>query len=834
MAGVSWRVRMGRVVALLIVVYLAGVSSGGAQSARSGEIHGRVLDQSGGAVAGARVLVSVEAVVPVVTDANGVFTLRDVAPGRYRLRVELSPFEPGVLDVEVPAAGSTAPLTVVLRVAGLEEAVTVTATREASSVWDAPASVTVVSRSDLEQRNISRIGDALKGVAGIHMRGNTFGDLIPGSGNQSFAMRGLPRASRNLMLIDGNPVNTVRTGGVNFGVMDMDNAERVEVVRGAFSSLYGGNALGGVINLITPIPKRREVGFRIGLGAGAIPQNQQAINYSDRFGKLALSVGYSRVDNDSYIGDYVVKSPVAGTPGAAVTGATATTTAQGAAGYLVGHKGKRPFGQTDVRAKLFYDFTPRTTAWVGYAYNRYDSGYSAFESYLRDASGAPVYSGTVGIDGRRITLTEPDFLTATPSFERTDRVFARLKHDFVTGGSVQVDANRIATHFEFTNAQSTGRLDDGPGENNIQPATRQDVTVQLTRPLLGNRHTVVAGTQATWGNGGSNRVGTSNWRDTTTETNQRYASFGTSQLFAFFLQDEILLTSRLRVFVGGRYDFWRTEGRVDQFIAPVYSEAYPRRTDSQFSPKVSAVFRPYSTTAIRASVGRSFRAPTISELFNTSIGLVGTVTSFVEADPNLRPEYVTAWEVGVDQRLWQGPVLRATVFNSDLRNMVYRKTIVVNVLSQQANAGQARARGIELELSQPVTGHLEVFATAAFNDSKITANDANPALVGKWVPEVPARLMSVGLDGRVGRVFGSAILRDVGRYFGASDDTNSGIARNVPGAYDAYQALDLSIGYKLSARLSVTAGINNATNRQYYQIYKMPGTTVLLQLRGTL
>lgn len=820
-----------------ILTVLAVVCSGTLALAQSpGQISGTVVDPSGGAVPSAAVVLSGNGVSErrLTADANGAFMFGDVAPGLYVIHADAPQFAGADAAVRLEAGAGSAQLTLVLQVPGMQEAVTITATRGALTVADAPASVTVLDKADLEERNVSRIGDALKGVVGIHMRGNLFGDLIPGSGNQSISMRGLPRASRNLVMIDGNPVNSVRTGGVNFGVFDMDNAERVEVVRGAFSSLYGGNALGGVINLITPTPTKREVTYRLGYGFGGLVQDQESIGYADKLPRgFALNVGATRINNRSYIGDYVVKSAATGAPGPAVSGATATTTVTGNPGWIVGDKGKRPFEQVDYHAKLFYDITPSTQASAGYAYNRYDTGYTPFTTNLRLADGTPAYAGVVSIGGQRVSLAEGDFLTATPSYEVTHRSFARLAHTFGPGHTLRLDFNRQQSQFEFTNALTTGRLNDGAGENNVQPAARNDFGAQYSR-VLGTRHVLVAGGNYTTGNGRSRRFGTRSWRETDSVVDTRYESYGESRLIGLFIQDEVLLTSQLRAFIGGRYDKWTTTGTVDQYVTPLYSKVYPERSDSQFSPKLSMVYRPSRSTSIRSSWGTAFRAPTLSELYAASIGIVGPNTSIVESDPNLAPERVNAWEVGADQRLPFGTILKGTYFDSRLEDMVYRKTIIANVLAQQANAGRARARGVELEAHHPLTANIRVFVTGTINRSRITANEANPAIVGNFVTEVPDVLWSAGLDGRRGGWLGSAILRHTGRSFGASDDVNAGVAQQVPGAYDKYTVLDLNIARRLWKGMTLDVGLNNVTNQQYYQIYKMPGTTAIVQLKGSL
>jgi len=71
-------------------------------------------------------------------------------------------------------------------------------------------------------------------------------------------VRGFKGDQYTLVLIDGQPLNDAYTGGVEWGMLPVEDIERIEVIRGAGSALYGGNAMGGVINIITKIPEKLE------------------------------------------------------------------------------------------------------------------------------------------------------------------------------------------------------------------------------------------------------------------------------------------------------------------------------------------------------------------------------------------------------------------------------------------------------------------------------------------------------------------------------------------------------------------------------------------------
>lgn len=215
------------------------------------DVTGRVVDLSAGAVPGAVVLVECAGtVVEVATDGEGRFTVR-VPAGSYNLHVQKPGFAPGFRVVSVPAAG-TEIADVQLDVAGFTEAVTVTAGGFEQLVRNAPASVTVLGAEELATRRFASLAQALVDVEGVDV-----GQDVGKTGGLTISMRGMP-ADYTLMLIDGRRQNAAGSVTPNgFGetatsfMPPMGAIERIEVVRGPMSTLYGSDAMGGVVNVIT-------------------------------------------------------------------------------------------------------------------------------------------------------------------------------------------------------------------------------------------------------------------------------------------------------------------------------------------------------------------------------------------------------------------------------------------------------------------------------------------------------------------------------------------------------------------------------------------------------
>jgi len=129
------------------------------------------------------------------------------------------------------------------KVIELEEVV-VTATKSPLLLKEIPYSVTIISRDEIESDS-QDVGQVLENLTGIRIQ--RYGAMGAGT---SILFRGL-NSSKTLVLIDGRPVNSPSTGSADLSWLSIENVERIEVVRGPNSALYGANGIAGVINIIT-------------------------------------------------------------------------------------------------------------------------------------------------------------------------------------------------------------------------------------------------------------------------------------------------------------------------------------------------------------------------------------------------------------------------------------------------------------------------------------------------------------------------------------------------------------------------------------------------------
>lgn len=127
-----------------------------------------------------------------------------------------------------------------------QDTIVVTADRNEKTVWDSSVSVTAVNRDEIENQNGDSVVEALRDIPGVEIMDNAL------AGRKQIMIRG-EAPSRILMLIDGQEVTYHRSGhGSSAGVLiDMESVERIEVIKGPHSVLYGSQAIGGVVNFIT-------------------------------------------------------------------------------------------------------------------------------------------------------------------------------------------------------------------------------------------------------------------------------------------------------------------------------------------------------------------------------------------------------------------------------------------------------------------------------------------------------------------------------------------------------------------------------------------------------
>ena len=709
--------------------------------------------------------------------------------------------------------------------------VVVTATRTSTTLSDAPAAVTVVNAQDIETKNASRLGDVLEQVPSLYLRGGALGQSQGTIGTSGMSLRGIDQ-TKTLILLDGQPIQDASSGKVNWRVPFVEDIAHVEVVPGAFSALYGSNAIGGVVNIITKQPDKREFTAKIKKGWSDARGEDASVYFRDKMENgLGFVGGLGYQNRDSYVNDFVAKAPSCPpapapcTPGTPVTGAQATTTREGVPTYLVGDLGAVPWNSTNATAKLFYDLNARDKIYAGVNHQETRQDYTQFNTYIRNAAtGAPVSSGTLDINGQRVALTNYDFtlFSFLPLHESTTRYF--VGYDGTIGNSflLKADLGKIERKYNFTLASPTATWSSGAGTLSDTPNDGLDGTVQLSFPV-GSNHFVVTGLALHKDSVNQQIYALSNWRTPGSKTALSSGYNGQSSTVSFFAQDEINATDALKIYLGGRWDDWETRGDNFSNVAPIGSTLYPARSVSAFSPKVSAVYKLSGAAILRASFGKSFRAPTNQDLYTSSTSRGRTTTG----DPNLQPERGTTWEVGGEFRFTENTKATATYYDTRLSDLIYLMQVSATN-SLRINAAKAKVQGIELAVATKLTKWLELDVNYAYIDSKMLENAADPLSVGKRLTDSPRNIAGIGLTAQQGDWSGTLNARYVSHIFWNAQNTD--VVEGVPGSYDAHTMVNAKVGYAFSRMVKGSVAINNLLDKKAYSYFLLPGRNVTAEV----
>lgn len=208
-------------------------------------LHGRVVDPQGRPVSHATVVAIGLTSAPIATetDADGRFAIESLPDGRY----DLTASAPGLLgEARGVTVGRTATpsVEIALRVSAVTETLVVSAAQIDLPLSRTADSVTIISGRDLEARQVTSLGAALRTVPGFSVAQSggpgTLTSLFPRGGESDFT----------LVLVDGIRANAFG-GGLDLSQVPIADVERIEVVRGPQSALYGADAIGGVVQIVT-------------------------------------------------------------------------------------------------------------------------------------------------------------------------------------------------------------------------------------------------------------------------------------------------------------------------------------------------------------------------------------------------------------------------------------------------------------------------------------------------------------------------------------------------------------------------------------------------------
>ena len=233
---------------LSVFFFIAALAIAGPASAAT--IGGLVTDSTGAALPSTRVILRMLATGQELTgetDASGRYTFEVPATGTYLVIVTRPGFAEAARTIAVDRPDATLDVPVSMELGVMSDEVTVTSSRAARDVRQIPLHVETLSRAGIEQANVLSTGEALTAAVSISPVGNGPFLIRP-------RLRGLD-STRMLVLVDGERLNTARQAtdrtGAEVGLISPDSVNRVEIINGAGTLMYGSDALAGTVNIIT-------------------------------------------------------------------------------------------------------------------------------------------------------------------------------------------------------------------------------------------------------------------------------------------------------------------------------------------------------------------------------------------------------------------------------------------------------------------------------------------------------------------------------------------------------------------------------------------------------
>jgi len=713
-----------------------------------GVLAGKITDaSSGAALPGANILIE-GTVLGTSADPQGHFVIRQVQPGTYRLRASMLGYRTQVLRGVTVKARETTSVEVRLEAAAIDlNPVIVTAVKGTQNLSESPTSISVLSATQIEARNNLRLDQALQVVGGVHF----IEDQINIRGSSGYTRSA---GSRVLLLVDGVPVIQSDIGAIIWDLIPVTEVERVEVVKGAGSALYGSYALGGVINVITksPTPEGR---LRLRTTGGIYDNPSEKIwDWTDR------TLHYDRQD--------VSYSRQFGNLGVRL-----------AAGHYesTGYKENGYFNRWNGAGKLTYRF-PNA------------SQITLLGAWSKDRRGEPLqwahYQNQfykVSESDRRLWFRLKGFylvgqydlpLSASVGFKLRGSYFSALmgnqssksdaEFDPGIGWGAEIQGDWIARRGHHLTYGVEYKRDGG---NTLFFGKR---SAHIVAPYVQDRWQV--------------------FRNLTVTAGLRYDLYqlgrGDSSHVRRHPSEPAWFDTALELY-----------GDKEKLLAD--------RTDAQVSPKLSVTYSLTPTTILRSSAGRGFRPATIGERFS-AIKFVNAPYR-VKPNPDLKPEKSWSVEVGLRQEVTPEWFVDVAAFHNeywDLVEAVPRQADITTIEAQFTNlTPRARVRGLEVSSGgRWWTDRLALQASVTWMDPKDITSD-------QPLPYRPKVLFVLSPAVRIGPVQFQADYRYASRLARVLVFTED---QRVP-----MKVLDVRMLYRWRP-FTVIAGINNAMNYNYAQL----------------
>lgn len=676
------------------------------------------------------------------------------------------------VDATATADGAApAPPPVVLRVGE----VAITASRSERELLDVPGNVTVIDREAIERSGARDVPELLRREAGLFVTdgiGSPEGVRVDGRGFNNGGGNG----SSLLILQDGRRLNEPDGAVMDWALVSLDRVERIEIVRGAASALYGDSANSGVVQILT---KR-------GDGDGELTLRGRRGSYDTTTGSLFAGGSHGTLAGTLFVQGWDAenfrdRSNFESTSGA---GTLRWTPSESASFELLGGLSQ----DERLRPGTLTKSEVRTLGRDAKAPGQDDNRDDADETWIQAiATLMPHERATVKFVPYW-RQRKDDALVATPGFGGLSE-FTTDGETQAWGGSLQLELDAPIAGFAHRVLVGGELLREGIDDQQsfVSPFGVDETDVDLER-----------------------------------------------RIWSFFAQDELNLTETLLLTTGIRFDSARYRGdatSVSEFPPdPPFTNIQPLDEDREkWSPRAALTWRFVPTTSAYLSYARGFRFPNLDE----AIGFTGALF-------DIGPQESDTYEVGFKHRservsanltfYWMR-VEDEILLNQEIDGLFGG---FVSPSGQNANIDRTRHRGVELWFSWRPTTWLELYGSYTYDDAEIRKDTTsisfdglgNPILVdieGSQIPLTPRHRGTVGglvtVPWRWVETELGANLNVVGERYGVND------LRNEFSRLDNYETLDLHATLRPNlaefgvlgehVEVALTGRVRNALNQHY-------------------
>lgn len=506
-------------------------------------------------------------------------------------------------------------------------AVTVSASRSEVRLEEIPLHTTVVSREAIDNSPAQSLDQLLRDVPGLNM--SALPAAISDPTGQQTKMRGMGNA-KVLVLLDGVPIVDPFYLTTQWYKVPLSTVERVEIIRGGISSLWGNMATAGVINIISRRPK--EAGGELLASVGTQGTSNLALSKSFVASEqLSFSLNLDNYRTEGY----------------------QTTPAE----HMWRFPQKKAPRANDSNFQLSAFFKPSADLSgylrLGYHIQDQDLGYRYSNNLQQSPDLAAGFTRNLGADS-----------------SLSGNAWAQyVRFEKYNGATCYWQGASCPTSAAVTPAQVNGNVVQFYNQYGSQRYREQGGSLTWSRNFKSQRTSIQSGIDYRHLSATDRERFYSQPTSPTSPQGTYSSSEGEGQqtFYGLFGQARYFPLDELELTFSGRVDRWQNTDRIvtrTNTAGVVSGGAMPDSTKTSFNPSIAARFELSETVALRGAAYKAFRAPG----FNNTTRTYGNTTPTI-ANPDLAPESLTGWEAGADARLGQGS-LGLTYFRYRITDMI--------------------------------------------------------------------------------------------------------------------------------------------------------------------